>query len=262
MPFNHTGKLRYYQFSSLLPYALTHGIFSRQGGVSPEPWASLNVGNTVGDEKARVQENKSRLLQTMDRSPGSLFEVWQVHEANILKADAPAPSLKTIPKADAVITDNPRVTLFMRFADCVPVYIFDPQHKAIGLAHAGWKGTIKHVARKTVEDMTCHYQSDPAQLIAGIGPSIGPDHYEVGEEVTIRVKEAYPESYHQLLVTQNGIQTFDLWQANQTDLYQAGVKEVQVAGLCTACHPQDWYTHRGEDGKTGRFGALFALGWE
>jgi len=259
MPFNHEQDIRYYQFSSLLPFNLTQGIFTRQGGVSPEPWASLNVGSTVGDDQDNVRENKSRLLQSMHRAPESLFEIWQVHEANILKADAPAPSLQTPPKADAVITDNPRVTLLMRFADCVPIFIFDPVHKAIGLAHAGWKGTIKHVARKTVQEMTRNYQSDPSQLMAGIGPSIGPDHYEVGEDVITKVKEAFPGRSHQLLVDLGGKQSFDLWQANRLDLINSGVKQVEMAGLCTACHPQDWYTHRGEEGKTGRFGALFAL---
>lgn len=259
MPFNYSGDLRYYQFSSLLPYSLSQGVFTRQGGVSPDPWDSLNLGGTVGDEPSRVQENKRRLLQAMQRTPDSLFEVWQVHGANILKADRPAPFREKVPRADAVITENPQVTLLMRFADCVPIYFYDPDHKAIGMAHAGWKGTIKHIARKTVEHMKRHYRTDPTRLMVGIGPSIGPDHYHVGQDVSSRVQNAFPESYHQLIGGQHGKQTFNLWEANRQDLLQAGVKHIEVAELCTACHPQDWYTHRGENGNTGRFGALFAL---
>lgn len=258
MPFNQKGKLRYYQFSIFDPYPLTQGIFTRHGGVSPHPWKTLNIGGTVGDEPARVAENKSRLLSAAREQEDDLFEIWQVHQAKVLFADEPRSPEMDIPKADAVITDNPRVTLLMRFADCVPLYLFDPINRAIGLAHAGWKGTVLHIARKTVQAMEQQFGSDPEEILAGIGPSIGPDHYRIQEDVIHKVIEAYPDDYHLFLSTEKGITTFDLWTANRNDLEQSGVEQVDIAEICTACEVEDWYSHR-EEGKTGRFGALFSL---
>jgi len=176
-----------------------------------------------------------------------------------LRMDEPRSPDTDIPKADAVITDNPRVTLLMRFADCVPLYLFDPHNRAIGLAHAGWKGTVLHIAHKTVQAMGEQFGSEPEDILTGIGPSIGPDHYQIQEDVSKKVIEAYPDDYHRFLSTDNGITTFDLWAANRIDLENAGVEEVEIAEICTACEVEDWYSHRAEDGKTGRFGALFSL---
>lgn len=259
MPFREVKGLRFFQFNVFSDKNVTHGIFTRHGGVSPGPWRSLNLGGTVGDVPQRVQENKERLLEALDRSPDTLFEIWQVHQAKVLRADQPRPASQQIPKADAVITHNPGVTLLMRFADCVPIYLYDPQNKAIGLAHAGWKGTIKHIASKTVKEMVRHYGTDPGRLLVGIGPSIGPDHYEIGPDVINKVRKSYPDLHDTLLVAEDDKIKLDLWKANQADLESTGVREIEVARLCTACQIEDWYSHRAENGKTGRFGAIYSL---
>jgi hypothetical protein len=103
------------------------------------------------------------------------------------------------------------------------------------------------------------YGSNPADVQAAIGPSIGPERYEVGEEVVAQVREAFGEDASALLPDYNGSPHFDLWAANRVVLEKAGVGEIAVAEICTAANLQDWYSHRGEDGKTGRFGALIAL---
>jgi len=177
----------------------------------------------------------------------------------VICTDAPRPQQVTHKKADAILTDNPEVTLFMRFADCVPILFFDPVKKVVGLAHAGWRGTVNQIATATVEKMVSVYGCCSEDIEAGIGPSIGPEHYEVGPEVVQQVRENFGPQAAFLLKSRNGSTYFDLWEANRFLLKKAGLMKIEISGLCTACHPQDWFSHRGEQGKTGRFGALIAL---
>jgi hypothetical protein len=155
------------------------------------------------------------------------------------------------------------VTLFMSFADCVPILLYDPLRKVVGLAHAGWQGTVNQVAARAVEAMRDCYGSSPADIWTGIGPSIGLHHYEVGPEVVEQVQRSFGADAAGLLQSFNGGGrsgvNFDLWGANRLALERAGVRHIEVSGLCTACHLEDWFSHRAEKGTTGRFGALIAL---
>jgi YfiH family protein len=185
-----------------------------------------------------------------------------VHSAVVIRADQPRPLDEPHRQADAIITDQPGVTLFMRFADCVPIFLYDPRQRAIGLVHAGWKGVLNQVARRAVEAMQAEYHSSPSEIIAAVGPSIGVHHYEVGPELAEQVRQMFTTEADGLLQASNtggGGVKFDLWNANRLVLESAGVRQVEIAGICTACNPQDWYSHRGEHGKTGRFGAMLAL---
>ena len=259
MPFQQSGPIRYYTFEHFDPDALTHAIFTRQGGVSPVPWDSLNMATTVGDEHQRVDRNRVRAFEAVGRSPGSLYDVWQIHSARVVCTDAPRPPGENHLKADAILTDNPAVTLFMRFADCVPILLHDPVQQVVGIVHAGWQGTVRGVVPAAVATMQERYHSDPADIRAGIGPSIGPHHYEVGGDVIADVKASFGDRAEKLLPRQDGAVQFDLWAANRLLLEEVGVGYIRVAGLCTACHPEDWFSHRGENGRTGRFGALIGL---
>jgi polyphenol oxidase len=262
MPFYELDGLRYYAFDSLADCGVTQAIFTRQGGVSPEPWAALNLGGTVGDDPQRVAENRLRAFQAVGRSFASLYDVWQVHGDEVVIANAPRPPHTPHLKADAMLTDRPEVTLFMRFADCVPVLLFDPRRRVVGLVHAGWKGTVQRVAAAAVEAMQAKYGSAPVDIRAAIGPSIAAHHYPVGSDVAAEVQSAFGSDAVSLLLSRNGVHSgvqFDLWAANRLVLEQAGVVHVEVSGLCTACQTQDWYSHRAEAGKTGRFGVLIAL---
>ncbi len=259
MPIHQIETLRCFQFDSLTDSRLVHAVFSRHGGVSPRPWHSLNVGGTVGDEGERVAENRRRIFSVMDRDPDSLYDVWQIHSARYVIAREPRRK-KPYHQADAILTDVPGVTLLMRFADCVPIMLYDPFHQVIGLAHAGWLGTVRGVARSAVRGMIEHFSSDPAEIRAALGPSIGPDHYEVGADVISAVRNAFPGKAN-LYLNSNGDSTyFDLWVANLDQLKEMGIRQVELAGICTACHSGDWYSHRAENGVTGRFGALIGLG--
>jgi YfiH family protein len=251
----HNG-VRYYQFDSL---NVKHGIFTRHGGMSPEPWASLNVGGTVGDELARVRQNRDISLEALGRAPGSVFDVWQVHSADVVCVRGPRPADQPYRQADIILTDQPEVTLYMRFADCVPILLHDPRQGVIGISHAGWMGTLGDVATTTVEAMQKNYGSNPADIIAGIGPSIGPDHYEIGADVILQVMQKFGDESELFLKSHQGKIHFNLWETNRLLLERAGVGQIEVSGICTACNTQDWFSHRAEKGRTGRFGALICL---
>lgn len=259
MPFQQTGSMLYYTFDSLDDAKVPHAIFTRQGGVSPKPWASLNLGGTVGDDPLRVAENRQRTFQTIGRDIGTLFDVWQVHSARVVYAEAPR-NLK-IPhhQADAILTDRMNITLLMRFADCVPILLYDPIRNVIGIVHSGWPGTVKCIPRAAVEAMQKAFNSRPEDILAAIGPSICLHHYEIGPDVEAQVRNAFGENATALLSSSNGSIHLNLWAANQFILEECGVRHIELAGLCTACHPEDWYSHRGENGQTGRFGVLIGL---
>lgn len=235
---------------------MTHAVFTREGGVSPAPWQALNMGGTVGDDPANVVENRERAFQALGRPVDSLYDVWQVHSADVVCAEVPRPLTTPHLKADAILTDRPQVTLFMRFADCVPVLLYDPVRRAAGIAHAGWMGTVRRTAAAAVQAMTAQYGSQPGDLLAGIGPSIGAHHYEIGPEVAEQVRTAFGQDAGVVLPARNGAVQFDLWAANRLVLEQAGVRHIEISGLCTACDLSAWYSHRAEKGRTGRFGAL------
>jgi hypothetical protein len=258
MPFAYHNGIRYYTFD-IYPHTVTQAVFTRQGGVSPAPWHSLNVGGTVGDDAARVRENRIRSFQALGRTFESLFDVWQVHSADAIYAEAPRPPEMVHDKADIIFTDKPAVTLYMRFADCVPILLHDPKKGVVGLAHAGWVGTLRGAAEAAVRGMVEHYSSKPQDILAAIGPSIGVDHYEVGPEVIAKVEQTFGADARRLVDVRNGSTYLDLWEANRLQLERSGVEHIEVSGLCTACHLDDWYSHRAEKGKTGRFGALIAL---
>ncbi|GAB4538093.1 MAG: peptidoglycan editing factor PgeF [Anaerolineales bacterium] len=258
MPFYEKNQLRYYSFD-LFPQTVQQAIFTRRGGVSPAPWNSLNTGGSVGDDPARVAQNREKIFHAMARRADSIHDVWLVHGTDIIHASAPLPLAAPAPRADILFTDNPAVTLFMRFGDCVPILLHDPHKRVIGIAHGGWQGTLRGVAAAAIAGMVSQYGSHPSDVLAGVGPSIGIDHYQVGEEVASQFAEKYPQHAEQIMQRRNGGVYLDLWKANELQLRAAGVEQVQVSGLCTACHLEDWFSHRAEKGKTGRFAALMAL---
>lgn len=258
MPFHEHHELRYYRFD-IFSNAVTQAVFTRRGGVSPAPWHSLNFGGSVGDNPAHVVENRVRAFDALGRAPASIHDVWLVHGTDIIYADAPRSLDHPSQRADIILTDNPEVSLFMRFADCVPLLFHDPKKQVIGIAHAGWMGTLKGVAGTAIRGMQSRYGCKPENIVVGIGPSIGADHYEVREDVTLQFRGKYGKDAGRVIQTRDGKSYLDLWAANAIQLQNAGVEQIQVSGLCTACHLGDWFSHRVEKGKTGRFGALMAL---
>ncbi|MBE7435317.1 MAG: peptidoglycan editing factor PgeF [Anaerolineales bacterium] len=258
MPFEQADALRYYQFN-IFSNNVLNAVFTRQGGVSPEPWTSLNLSISVGDDPARVAENRIHAFNALGRNPASIHDAWLVHGTDVVHAEAPRSLDGPAQKADIIFTDNPHVSLFMRFADCVPLLFHDPKRHVIGIAHAGWMGTVRGVAESSINAMRDRYGSKPEDVVVGIGPSIGVDHYEVGEEVAAQFRERFGVDSDRILQIREGRIHLDLWTANALQLQKMGVEQIQISGLCTACHLEDWYSHRAEKGRTGRFGALMAL---
>ena len=251
--------LAFYQFESFSKTQLHQGIFTRRGGISPEPWNSLNLGGLSGDSRENIIENRKRIFSCFDLPVTSLFDVWQVHGNRAICTEIPRPLDQEHEKADAIFTDRPGITLFMRFADCVPLFFYDEKHHAIGIAHAGRIGTLNRIAADCVKTMKEKYGSKPAEIMAGIGPSIGPDHYEVKEDVAAQAETCFTNLDGILRQTGDEKTYLNLWEANRRILLESGVEHVEIAGICTACHTEDWYSHRAENGKTGRFGSLLAL---
>ena len=147
----------------------------------------------------------------------------------------------------------------MRFGDCVPILLHDPKRRVVGVVHAGWMGTVNGIVTETIKTMQSVYRSDPKNILAAIGPSIAVDHYEIGPEVVDQVRSAFGQDAEDLFVRSAESTRFDLWRANELLLKQMGIINIETAGICTACNLQDWFSHRGEFGQTGRFGALIAL---
>jgi YfiH family protein len=256
-----------YRFETL-PDQLDAFVSTRHGGVSPSPYDSLNLGLRVGDEDERVVENRRRLCGAfgieLERS------VWcrQIHADGVtVVADADAGRGSTeeesiVKDADALVTDTPGLPLCVTLADCVPVVIFDPDRRVLGLAHAGWGGTVARIASRTVEIMRDRFGSDPRSIMAAIGPSIGPAGYEVGPDVVERCEGVFAGRASDLLSPLGeGKARFDLWSANRIDLEEAGVNatRIEVASMSTEEHLEDFYSYRVE-GVTGRFACVAALG--
>jgi YfiH family protein len=275
--------LVYYQFDGWAGRAhVAHGVFTRLGGRSQPPWHSLNTGHTVGDDLQAVEANHELICRALGCARGDLVSPHQVHGSRVRVVDERDKG-GVLSETDALITATPGVMLMLRFADCVPVLFYDPVRRAVGLAHAGWRGTVAGIARVTVQAMVDELGCRPPDILAGIGPAIGPCCYEVGRDVADAVGQAMPaarlpDAGH-LLSAEADTRVegtaprrpdgrggdadrrwhLDLWAANRLQLVQAGVPCVDVAGLCTACHTDEWFSHRAERGRTGRLGALIGL---
>jgi len=258
MLLHSSGDVRYYQFESLQHSDVVQAVFTRQGGVSPAPYASLNLSISTGDARENVAANRRRAFRALGREPESIADLWQVHSADVVVVDSPLGEDGRSPKADALVTDRPEVTLLLRFADCVPILLFDPVRRVIGVVHAGWRGTLLKAPVVAVKTMAEHYGSRPADILAGIGPSIGPCHYAIGPEVVEQTRTAFGAEADPLLIPNHSYH-LDLWAANALALRQAGVEQIEISAMCTACRTDEFFSHRGEQAQTGRFGALIAL---
>lgn len=259
MPEHQKGDIKFYTFSIFDDYGVHHAMITRHGGVSPKPWASLNLSTTVGDDVHYVAENINRVYKTFQIDRLKVYDVWQVHSDRVISTKSPRKANEPHQKADAIISDQKGLTLFMRFADCVPILLFDPYKEVIGIAHAGWKGTVTKIIENTIDAMFRSYGCIANDLIAGIGPSIAAHHYQIGPEVIREVKQEFDINAAGFLISENGKTYFDLWKANQKLLENKGVQQIEVSNLCTACNTTDWFSHRGENGRTGRFGVYISL---
>ncbi len=240
---------------------MRHGVFTRHGGISAAPWDSLNLGASVGDDPAAVAENRQRLLAGFGLEFAPFGTLWLVHGKDVLRLDEASRLNGNLPKGDALITDQPGLPLLLRFADCLPLLLYDPQRAAIGIAHAGWRGTALGIAAAAIHAMQEAYGCEPAAIQALIGPGICGACYEVGDEVRREMGRRFGAAALSAISrpAANGRWLLDLAAANQLELQNAGVEIIHNQAPCTACHPEDFFSHRAEKGRTGRFGALICL---
>ncbi len=252
-------RLAYYQFDGLSDYSdLYHGVFTRVGGVSRTPFESLNLSRSVGDEPEAVKENNWRMLSTFGAAPDQAVTAWLVHgrtAAVVSKADRGGYRQGV----DAIITRDRGVSLTMRFADCAPIVFHDPITRAIGLAHAGWRGVAAGIVPATIEALQASFGVDPRDVWVGIGPCIGVDRYRVGQEVTEAVSAGCPGDALIVKSQPDGSTHLDLNGAVVSQLQACGVTHIEDAQVCTASHTDEWFSHRAENGKTGRFGVVIGL---
>lgn len=251
--------LAFYQFDDLARHPhLFHGAFTRLGGVSEAPFASLNLARSVGDDNQAVAENNRRLLSVFDMTPDRATTAWLVHGTAVaVMTHADAGSYRQ--GYDGIITRERGLALTMRFADCVPIVFFDPVQHAIGLAHAGWRGVAEKVTAATVAALRDNFGSNPRDLWAGIGPCIGVDRYRVGQEVLDLVTPACPPQASIVQRQPDGSLHLDLNAAVRSQLQACGVESIEDSAICTASNTTEWFSHRAEHGKTGRFGMVIGL---
>jgi YfiH family protein len=228
---------------------LSHGFTTRGGGVSPEPWGSLNLGGAVGDDPGRVEENWRRLgIET-----GLAFaRVRQVHGTGVVEADRAG---LPVEDADAVISAAAGVAACVSIADCVPILLADPDGGAVAAVHAGWRGTIARIAAVAVERLAARGAA-PHRLLAAIGPSIGPCCYEVSADLAAR----FGAELGNETVRRGRTPHLDLQAANAAVLRAAGVRpeRVETLGRCTSCEGALFFSHRRDAGRTGRLAAFIA----
>jgi YfiH family protein len=247
----------WYQFEELEEKGVTHAFLTRLGGVSTPPFDTLNLGHTVGDGLAAVEENHRRALAALEISRGQVVSPYQIHGTHVrLVGQAHTGTVQ--PATDGLLTATPGVALLLRFADCVPLLLFDPVRRAVGLIHAGWKSTERNIAKAAVEAFARHAGSHPGDLWAGIGPAIGPCCYEVEPDMAEAITQACPNGA-KVVQPRDSALYLDLPGAVQAQLAAAGVGQVEMSDICTACHTEEWFSHRAENGHTGRFGALVML---
>ena len=250
------GALSRYCFESFEGAPLIHGAFTRLGGVSRGDFASLNVGRTVGDDPADIEANHQTIYRALGVPAEAVVTVRQVHSDRVVAVSL-GDGGKSLGEADALISNVPGLLLLLRFADCVPVFLYAPRQGAVGLAHAGWQGTAKEIAAKTAQAMISTYGCQPEENLAGLGPAIGPCCFDVGAEV-LQAVQGKPWA-EEVLSTRENKTYLDLWRANALQLQEVGLRQIEYSCLCTSCLLEEFYSHRAEKGHTGRFAAVIGL---
>jgi YfiH family protein len=253
-----SGDMITYHFESLAVEGLVHAVFTRLGGVSSEPFDTLNVSHNVGDDEAAVAENHARVCAHLGLVAAQVTSPRQIH-SNRVVAVTGREAGSTIPDTDGLVTATPGVALMLRFADCQPVLLYDPAHHALGLIHAGWRGVAQGIARRAVETMVEAFGTRPEDLLAGLGPAIGPCCYTVGDKVAAAMGYVLPEWSEAMTPLGEGSWRLDLSVANAQQLAAEGVKQIEAANLCTSCRQDEFYSHRAGNGRTGRFAVIAFL---
>ncbi len=255
----------YGQFAHF-PDFVTHAVSTRFGGYSRN--GDLNLALHTGDDTDHVIQNRRKFCHAIGLSDNKIVTPQQVHGERIVYVTEEDHGRgawdydDAIADCDALITDRPNVALFLCFADCVPILLVDPVNRAIGLSHAGWKGTAKKIGQKTLLQMQARFGTKPQDCLIGIAPSIGACCYEVDDHVVNEFRKEYASLDTFLLPSsEQGKYHLNLWQANRLQLEEIGVPSANIvsADICTSCNVKILFSYRAEQGKTGRIAAVLAI---
>ena len=233
-----------------------HGFSTRVGGVSEGAYASLNLGLTTGDAPDNVQRNRRLLLDAFGVDETQVCALQQVHGNTVVEAK---PSWHTI-EADAAVTNEPDLLLVINTADCLPVLFYDPETRSIGAAHAGWRGTVQHIAAEVIGEMRERYGSSPSNIRVALGPCIQQAAYQVGEEVKNAFDEnGFPSSVYK--VDDEGRYRLDIPAANRFSLVNTGIKADHIHSLtdCTYSEPERFFSHRRDGLRRGSHWSVIKL---
>ncbi|AOT68450.1 peptidoglycan editing factor PgeF [Geosporobacter ferrireducens] len=239
---------------------------SRIGGVSKKPYSSLNLGVKTADSRANIQKNYELLFKAINIPIENSVLSDQVHKDNIkiiTTADRGKGIIRdsNIFEVDGMITNEKGIALVTHYADCVPIYLLDPVNKVIGLVHAGWKGTVLRIAQKAILKMQESFGTEPKNCLAAIGPSIGKCCYEVDEPVINKFNQNFTNLSKYVFFKENNRYNLDLWEANKNQLEEIGIlqRNIIISNLCTHCNNHLFFSHRSEEGITGRMAAVLQL---
>lgn len=245
---------------------IRHGVTTRAGGVSTGPYRSLNLGHKTGDQAACVRENRRRVCTAFGWKEEKVFTPLQVHGSRVVALSAHwarergTALASALAGADGLITNVKGVGLMIKAADCVPVFFYDPVHRAIGLVHAGWRGAAQGIIGAAIDALRQTYGTEPDALIAGVGPGIGKCCFEVGEEVwdAFEAGNTDPSLW---MSRGKGTGLFDLKGTIVRDLLRCGINPdaIEIVDTCTCCREDLFFSHRRDHGKTGRMGAFMGL---
>ncbi len=221
----------------------------RHGGVSPQPYSSLNLGLYTEDAHEHVEENRKRFFKDLGLEESEVAGAFQVHKDEIKIVQQPG----QYKGFDALITDRPNVFLTITVADCAPILIYDAEKEVIGAAHAGWKGTVAEIGKKTLQAMQQHFGTRPASCFVYIGTCIDHDSFEVDNDVAMYFDQSFKR-----WDAEKGKFFVDLKKVNRYFLEKAGVPihQIGVSPFSTVKNNEDYFSHRKENGKTGRALAL------
>lgn len=262
------GEVLYYSFPAFDAIdGVRHGFSTRLGGVSKGIFASMNLSFTRGDDDASVRENFDLFCAAIRVNPEDVVISAQTHTANVKIVTAADRGRgitrdKEFTDVDGLITADPYVVLCTQYADCVPLFFVDPVKRVVATSHAGWRGTASGIAAVTVEKMVSAFGCNPADVLAGIGPSIGHCCFEVDSPVFEAFTQV--EVFDDTCYTENGGGKYhiDLWQVNRNWMLKAGLlpEHITVTDLCTRCRPDVFWSHRATGGVRGSLAAFIAIG--
>ncbi|HQA56740.1 MAG TPA: peptidoglycan editing factor PgeF [Acetivibrio sp.] len=255
------------QFNNLLKYkdVITHCFTTRHGGVSQKPYESLNMAFNKKDERENVEENYRRVAKALEIEIENMVLSNQVHDSKIRVVTEEDRGKGIIRQSDIIgfdglATNRRKVALVTFYADCVPVFLFDPVKTVISIAHSGWCGTVKEIAKEAVRKMKDAFFCEPKDILAAIGPSIGRCCFEVGDEV-YREFEANIEWSTKYCEKKDGKWYFDLPAVIKNSLLNEGLADdnIVLSGICTKCNKDMFFSHRGDNGKTGTLAGIMMI---